>query len=104
MTCVCVQMHLDNTKVRRWIYNVSAFLANHSGSVIDAIDMWYQHLKELTDMDHCIICFCLIHPTSKELPGLTCKTCHLKFHATCVYKWHRQSGKSLCPHCQSPWT
>lgn len=31
------------------------------------------------------------------LPPLPCS-----FHGGCLYKWFKSSGKSNCPHCQSP--
>ena len=33
----------------------------------------------------------------------SCRTCRKRFHGGCLYKWFKSSGKSNCPHCQSPW-
>ena len=36
-------------------------------------------------------------------PPCSCRTCRKRFHGGCLYKWFKSSGKSNCPHCQSPW-
>ena len=37
--------------------------------------------KEFEGMEECPICYYVIHSTTKELPKLSCKTCHYKFHS-----------------------
>eukprot|EP00210_Caulerpa_lentillifera_P008150 g7784.t1 len=97
------KVNIGNSMVRRWLFSVSTFLANHSGPLMEAIELWKKSLQSLMDKEKCLICFCVVHPTTKETPDLTCKTCKLEFHSTCLYTWFRQSSKSTCPHCQSPW-
>jgi hypothetical protein len=53
--------------------------------------------------EECLICYSIIQPTSGQLPRLCCRTCRKRFHGGCLYKWFKSSGKSNCPHCQSPW-
>lgn len=98
------KVNVGNTMMRRWLFSVSAFLANHSGPLMEAIDLWKKSLQGLMHREKCLICFCVVHPTTRETPDRVCKTCKLEFHSTCLYTWFRQSSKSMCPHCQSPWT
>jgi hypothetical protein len=53
--------------------------------------------------EECLICVSIIQPSTGQLPRLGCRTCRKRFHGTCLYTWFKSSGKSNCPHCQSPW-
>lgn len=46
-----------------------------------------------TQPSHCVRC----------CAACSCRTCRKRFHGGCLYKWFKSSGKSTCPHCQSPW-
>ncbi|MEW5297219.1 MAG: hypothetical protein WDW36_000443 [Sanguina aurantia] len=72
--------------------------------VADAVTLWKRNLdKEFEGVEPCLICYTVIASTNASLPRLTCRTCAVKFHPGCLYKWFKSSAKSTCPHCQSPW-
>ena len=54
-------------------------------------------------MEPCLICYSVISATNGQLPRLQCRTCNVRFHPACLYKWFKSSGKSQCVHCQAPW-
>eukprot|EP00873_Tetraselmis_striata_P023896 jgi/Tetstr1/444160/TSEL_032054.t1 len=91
-------------RLRKWLMSINVFLRNYNGSVGDAIELWRRNVqKEFEGLEECLICYSVIHPANRSLPRLSCRTCTKRFHAACLYKWFRSSGKSNCPHCQSPW-
>ncbi|KAL3158795.1 hypothetical protein ABBQ32_011522 [Trebouxia sp. C0010 RCD-2024] len=91
-------------KLRKWLLSVTAFLANQNGSVAEAIALWQRNVqKEFEGVEECLICYSIVSASDGKLPRMHCKTCSKRFHGTCLYKWFQSSGKSNCPHCQSPW-
>ncbi|PRW55988.1 E3 ubiquitin- ligase listerin [Chlorella sorokiniana] len=91
-------------RLRKWLLSISAFLRTQNGSVAEAISLWKRNVdKEFEGQEECLICYSIIQPTSGQLPRLGCRTCRKRFHGGCLYKWFKSSGKSNCPHCQSPW-
>lgn len=95
---------ISEAKARKWMLSITAFLMNRNGTVTEVINLWKNNVaKEFEGQEDCLICYSIIQPSTGQLPKLSCKTCHQKFHGTCLYKWFRSSSKSNCPHCQSPW-
>eukprot|EP00890_Picochlorum_soloecismus_P004452 jgi/Picsp_1/5007/NSC_02370-R1_protein len=95
---------ISEAKARKWMLSITAFLMNRSGTITEVINLWKNNVaKEFEGQEDCLICYSIIQPSTGQLPKLSCKTCHQKFHGTCLYKWFRSSSKSNCPHCQSPW-
>lgn len=99
-----VQVGVTEGKLRKWLLSVTAFLANQNGSVAEAIALWQRNVqKEFEGVEECLICYSIVSASDGKLPRMHCKTCSKRFHGTCLYKWFQSSGKSNCPHCQSPW-
>jgi len=95
---------ISEAKARKWTLSITAFLMNRSGTITEVINLWKNNVaKEFEGQEDCLICYSIIQPSTGQLPKLSCRTCHQKFHGTCLYKWFRSSSKSNCPHCQSPW-
>eukprot|EP00887_Chlorella_sp_A99_P002776 scaffold6.g2776.t1 len=95
---------VTEARLRKWLLSVSALLRNQNGSVAQAIGLWKRNVdKEFEGQEECLICYSVIQPTSGQLPRLACRTCRKRFHGGCLFKWFKSSGKSNCPHCQSPW-
>jgi len=95
---------VSEAKARKWMLSITAFLLNNNGSITEVIKLWKKNVdKEFEGHEDCLICYSIIQPSTGQLPRLVCKTCHQKFHGTCLYKWFKSSLKSNCPHCQSPW-
>ncbi|KAK9814167.1 hypothetical protein WJX72_001547 [[Myrmecia] bisecta] len=91
-------------RLRKWLLSITAFLRNQNGSVAEAIALWQRNVgKEFEGVEECLICYSVVSATDGKLPRLQCNTCSKKFHGACLYKWFKSSGKSNCPHCQSPW-
>ena len=64
---------------------------------------WLVVPQEFEGVEPCLICYSVIASTNSALPRLQCRTCSVRFHPACLYKWFKSSGKSQCPYCQSPW-
>lgn len=95
---------ISEAKARKWNLSIAAFLMNRNGNVAEVIQTWKKNVsQEFEGHEDCLICYSIIQPSTGQLPRLTCKTCHQKYHGTCLYKWFKTSGKSNCVHCQSPW-
>ena len=53
----CLQVGVTEGKLRRWLLSVTAFLANHNGSIAEAIALWQRNvLKEFEGVEECLIC------------------------------------------------
>ncbi|KAL4857852.1 3-hydroxyisobutyryl-CoA hydrolase [Chlorella vulgaris] len=90
-------------RLRKWLLSISGFLRMQNGSVAEAVSLWKRNVdKEFEGQEECLICYSIIQHTSGQLPRLSCRTCRKRFHGGCLYKWFKSSGKSTCPHCQSP--
>ncbi|KAG1654853.1 hypothetical protein FOA52_012197 [Chlamydomonas sp. UWO 241] len=95
---------VNDTKLRKWLLSISAFLRNQNRGVADAVELWKKNVdKEFEGVEPCLICYSVISATNSQLPRLQCRTCSVRFHPACLYKWFKSSGKSACVHCQSPW-
>eukprot|EP00899_Mesostigma_viride_P009971 jgi/Mesvir1/18976/Mv18941-RA.1 len=94
---------ISESKLRKWILSIIAFLQNENGSVLDAMLMWKANLdRQFEGIEECPICYSVVHTSNHSLPKLACPTCRHKFHAACLYKWFSSSHKSTCPLCQTP--
>jgi len=70
--------------------------------VVDAIALWKANVdREFEGVEPCLICYAVISAANGQLPRLSCRTCAVRFHPACLYKWFKTSGKSTCPHCQN---
>jgi len=91
-------------RLRKWLLSIAAFLRSQNGSLADAMALWRANCeREFDGVEECLICYAVVAPSNGRLPSLGCHTCAKRFHGACLYKWFRSSGKSACPHCQSPW-
>ena len=73
-----------------------------SGNLVEIIKRWQANaLKLFQGLEECAVCYCVLHPSDKSLPGPACKQCKHKFHATCLYKWFKSSGNATCPLCRA---
>lgn len=99
------QIGVSECQQRKWLLSICAFLRHQNSSILEAVTLWKRNLeKGFQGVEPCLICYSVIHPSTRALPELRCITCSVQFHAACLYRWFRQCGKSQCPHCQSPWS
>ena len=95
---------MSEGRLRKWLLSMLAFLRSQNGSLADAMGLWRANCeREFAGVEECLICYAVVAPTNGQLPKLACHTCAKRFHGACMLKWFRSSGKSACPHCQSPW-
>ncbi len=97
-------MGVNDTRLRKWLLSIASFLRHQNGSVADAIGLWKRNVdSEFEGVDACLICYSVISSVNGQLPRLVCRTCNVRFHPACLYKWFKSAGKSQCPHCQALW-
>lgn len=103
---------------------LSLYFAHQNSSIINGIKMWQLNItKKLDGVEECYICYSILHNSNYQLPKSACRTCHKKFHQTCLvsikkiynletillitnffifqYKWFVTSNKSTCPICRN---
>eukprot|EP00080_Pristionchus_pacificus_P007230 PDM67250.1 hypothetical protein PRIPAC_48667 [Pristionchus pacificus] len=89
---------------RKWMLQLNTQL-HRNASVLSALTAWLIHAgKKVEGADSCTICMMLVAPTTKQLPKARCRTCHNKFHSSCLYKWFESSNQSQCPLCRADFT
>ena len=87
---------------RRWALQIRALLSLHNTSISAGIVKFCENVdKEFSGVEPCPICYCVIHIVDRNLPRISCKVCHNKFHSSCLHKWFSNSQKSTCPLCRS---
>jgi len=90
---------------RRWALLIMMMLNNQDGSILDALLLWKENVdKEFEGVEPCPVCYSIICVKTHTMPNLECKTCHNRFHSSCLYKWFHSSGKNQCVLCQQPWS
>lgn len=96
---------MADARLRKWLLSIASVLRNANASIGDAIAQWQRAVRvEFSGLEPCLICYAVVAASGGgALPRLQCRTCHVRFHPACLYKWFKSSGKSMCPHCQSPW-
>ncbi|GLI62907.1 hypothetical protein VaNZ11_005740 [Volvox africanus] len=95
---------VNETRLRKWLLSIATFLRHHNSSVADAIVLWRRNVdSEFEGVEACLICYSVISSVNGQLPRLVCRTCSVRFHPACLYKWFKSAGKSQCPHCQALW-
>jgi len=98
-------MGIAENRWRRWALQIMLMLNNQDGSVLDALLLWKQNVdKEFEGVEPCPVCYSVLCVKTHRMPDLECKTCHNRFHTSCLYKWFQSSGKSVCVICQQPWS
>lgn len=93
---------LSEAKIRNWELRLNKLLNNENASILSAILMWKSNVdRELEGIEHCTICYYIVHVSDRSLPTMACKVCKNKFHASCIRKWFQTSNKNNCPLCQN---
>lgn len=89
---------------RKWMLQLNSQL-HRNASVVAALSAWLVHAgKKVEGTESCTICMQLVAPQTKQLPKARCRTCHNKFHSSCLYKWFESSNQSSCPLCRTDFT
>lgn len=90
-------------KLNRWQLQIITLLSMRDGSIVDAVALWVKNLqREFEGMGPCPICMSIIEARNLSLPERECRTCHNRFHNSCILKWFATSGKNRCVLCQQP--
>ncbi|CAH8497350.1 unnamed protein product [Dicrocoelium dendriticum] len=84
-----------------WSVQLSMFINNQNGSILDGIDLWQQNVrKKFEGVEECAICYSILHNTNFSLPKMRCHTCRKLFHYACMYRWFTTSRNPVCPLCR----
>nr|CAH8872018.1 unnamed protein product [Trichobilharzia regenti] len=84
-----------------WLLQLSVFINNHNGSILDGIDLWQRNVRKKFDgVEECAICFSVIHHSNFSVPKMNCPTCRKLFHYACMRKWFTTSKNRACPLCR----
>jgi len=96
---------VNEKRWRRWALQIMCMLNSQDGSILDALLLWKQNVdKEFEGIEPCPVCYSVLCVKTHAMPNLECKTCHNRFHTTCLFKWFNSSGKNQCVICQQPWS
>jgi hypothetical protein len=96
---------VNEKRWRRWALQIMCMLNSQDGSILDALLLWKQNVdKEFEGIEPCPVCYSVLCVKTHAMPNLECKTCHNRFHTSCLYKWFNSSGKNQCVICQQPWS
>jgi len=86
---------------RTWLLQLHTLLAS-SMVLLEALRLWERNVESMVaGYEPCSICYCVIGPGDRSLPGPRCKTCGNKFHSACLYKWFDKGGNATCPMCRA---
>jgi hypothetical protein len=56
-----------------------------NGSIWDGLMLWKRNLdKKFQGVEECYICYSILHSSNYQIPKLSCRTCHKKFHSSCL--------------------
>ncbi|VDN39493.1 unnamed protein product [Gongylonema pulchrum] len=70
---------------RRWIMQLTTFLANQNGWTVDAVLMWARNIeRHMEGAEDCVICLMTVHSVTYQLPRVRCKQCKKRFHSECL--------------------
>ncbi|WAR60053.1 hypothetical protein PtB15_11B695 [Puccinia triticina] len=93
---------IPDTTWRAWLLVVQQSIANHNGSIADAIGLFKKNISlHFEGVEACAICYAIISVVDRSLPSKACRTCRNRFHPSCLYKWFSTSHGSSCPLCRS---
>ncbi|XP_001950973.1 E3 ubiquitin-protein ligase listerin [Acyrthosiphon pisum] len=93
---------INMSQWKGWLKQLALFFSHQNGSIIDGISLWQLNItKKFDGVEECYICYSILHNSNYQLPKSACRTCHKKFHSSCLYKWFVTSNKSTCPICRN---
>ncbi|KAF0764977.1 E3 ubiquitin-protein ligase listerin [Aphis craccivora] len=93
---------INMSQWKGWLKQLALFFSHQNGSIIDGIYLWKLNItKKFDGIEECYICYSILHNSNYQLPKSACRTCHKKFHSSCLYKWFVTSNKSTCPICRN---
>lgn len=90
---------------RLWVLKMSVRLFSGSTDVWGCVELLRRNLDaHFEGIEPCPICYLVVSTTDQKLPSMTCSACHnTPFHASCLYRWWSNGGKTECPLCRAPW-
>ncbi len=95
------RLGVNEARWRSWMLTVHTLLGRNL-SLVDVLREWAANAeKTLEGIEPCAVCYCVMQPADRSLPGPGCATCHNKFHAACLYRWFKTGGQATCPMCRS---
>ncbi|XP_065352907.1 E3 ubiquitin-protein ligase listerin isoform X2 [Cloeon dipterum] len=93
---------IDIAKWKQWVKQLTIFLTHQNGSIWDGLMLWKRNLdNKFQGVEECYICYSILHSSNYQIPKLSCRTCHKKFHSSCLYRWFHTSNNSTCPLCRN---
>ena len=96
---------ISEKRWRHWPLQIMLMLNSQDGSILDALMLWKQNVDtEFQGVEACPVCYSVLCMKTHAMPNLECKTCHNRFHSSCLYKWFNSSGKNQSVLCQQPWS
>ncbi|KAI9630508.1 hypothetical protein KEM48_013894 [Puccinia striiformis f. sp. tritici PST-130] len=78
---------IPDTTWRAWLLVVQQSIANHNGSIAEAIGLFKKNISlHFEGVEACAICYAIISVVDRSLPSKACRTCRNRFHPSCLYK------------------
>lgn len=95
------RLGITESKWRAWLLTVQSLLCQNL-AIVEVLQQWRTNAeKTLSGVEPCSVCYCVLQPGDKSLPGPSCKTCKHRFHSACLYRWFKTSGQATCPMCRA---
>jgi len=99
---------LSESMWRKWHLLLHTMLSNgeecglrDKNYIVGTVKNWQDSVeKHFENVEPCPVCYSIFSPDGR-LPTMTCRTCHHKYHASCMAKWFSTSHKTVCPMCKS---
>ncbi|KAG0141417.1 hypothetical protein CROQUDRAFT_292850 [Cronartium quercuum f. sp. fusiforme G11] len=87
---------------RAWLLSIQHTIASQNGSIAEALALFKKNVSlHFEGVEACAICYSIISVVDRSLPTKACRTCHNRFHPSCIFKWFSTSHGSSCPLCRS---
>lgn len=76
---------INMSQWKGWLKQLALFFSHQNGSIIDGISLWQLNItKKFDGVEECYICYSILHNSNYQLPKSACRTCHKKFHSSCL--------------------
>lgn len=93
---------LRAASVEKWQVMIRKRLSNNRPFYMSMVLIAKSLLHDVSNLEPCPICYCVLHPSTHSLPDRNCSHCVGRFHSSCLTTWLKNSQSHNCPLCRQP--